>query len=62
MKSSAERWLGEHNSKFKLTSFDKNENRLIFSTPDLKTSFNIICPSKEESWVKLVHSVTLVYG
>lgn len=51
MKESAERWLGEHNSKFKLTAADENENRLIFSTPDTKTSFNITCPNKGEAWV-----------
>ncbi|KAK7115500.1 ubiquitin-conjugating enzyme E2 Q1-like [Littorina saxatilis] len=50
MKESAERWLGEHNSKFKLTAADENENRLIFSTPDTKTSFNITCPNKGEAW------------
>lgn len=49
MKTEAERWLGEHNSKFKLTSYDQSENRLVFSSPDM-VSFNIICPSKEESW------------
>lgn len=49
MKTEAERWLGEHNSKYKLTSFDQTENRLIFSMPD-SVSFNLICPNKEESW------------
>ena len=53
MKSEAEHWLAEHNSKYRLTSCDESENRLVFSRPDT-LSFNLICPNEEESWVSVL--------